>query len=77
VFRGEPPGEAIAGPIEYRHTLSTLINGLVASGFAVTRLEDEFWQPDASAEPGTSEHFNSIAPSWLGFWATRQPGTGE
>ena len=78
VFRGEPPGEAIAGPIEYRHTLSTLINGLVASGFAVTRVEEEFLgSPDITAAPGSGDHFSAMAPPWLGFWATRQPGTGE
>ena len=73
VFRGELPHEAIAGPIEYRHTLSTLINGLAENGLVVTRLAEEtLGMPDASAAPGTSEHFTAVAPPWLRFWATLQ-----
>ena len=78
VFRGERPSEPIGGPIEYRHTLSTLINGLVANGFVVTRVVEEFLgSPDASAAPGTGEHFSAMAPPWLGFLAIYQPGRGE
>jgi SAM-dependent methyltransferase len=73
IFRGEQPAEAIGGPVEYRHTLSTLVNGLIEAGFTLTRLQEEFLgTPDFNAEPGTSEHFTSIAPPWLRFWATLQ-----
>ncbi len=69
VFGGEPPAETIAGPVEYRHTLSTLINGLVGHGFAVTRvLEEYLGSPDPAAAPGTDQHFTTIAPPWLEFW---------
>lgn len=74
VFRGEHPREPIAGPVEYRHTLSTLINGLVAHSFTVTRVEECLGSPDVTAAPGTGEHFWAIAPPWLEFWATFQPG---
>lgn len=70
VFRGEMPEEAINGPVEYKHTLSTLINGLIEQGFVIQRVEEEFLgQPDINAEPGTTEHFSAIAPPWLRFWA--------
>jgi SAM-dependent methyltransferase len=73
VFRGELPAEPISGPVEYRHTLSTLVNGLIEAGFTLNRLQEEFLgTPDFDAEPGTSEHFTSIAPPWLRFWATLQ-----
>jgi hypothetical protein len=36
--------------------------------------EQHFGEPDFEAEPGTSEHFTSIAPPWLIFWATFRPG---
>jgi len=74
VFRGETPSEAIDRPIEYRHTLSTLINCLVESGFTVTRVDEQFLgSPDITAPPGSGDHFSAIAPPWLGFWATYQP----
>jgi SAM-dependent methyltransferase len=74
IFRGEPPAEAINGPVEYRHTLSTLVNGLIETGFSLTRLQEEFLgTPDFNAQPGTSEHFTAIAPPWLRFWATFLP----
>ena len=66
--------QPIAPPREYRHTLSSLINGLVAAGFVIQHLSDytDFY-PDPDAEPGTWNHFTAIAPPWLTFWATYQP----
>jgi SAM-dependent methyltransferase len=70
VFRGEMPETEISGPVEYKHTLGTLVNGLIEQGFVIRRVEEEFLgQPDISAEPGTTEHFSAIAPPWLRFWA--------
>lgn len=75
VFRGERPSTWIDGPREYRHTLSTLINGLVEQGFTITHVaEENLGTPDVSAAPGTIEHFTAIAPPWLGFWARHRPG---
>jgi SAM-dependent methyltransferase len=74
VFRGERQVEPIAGPREYRHALSTLVNGLIAAGFTLARLEEEYLgTPDPHAEPGTTEHFTSVAPPWLRFWAAYRP----
>jgi SAM-dependent methyltransferase len=70
IFRGEPPTQRINGPVEYRQTLSTLVNGLVEAGFVITHLEEEFLgEPDPAAPPGTSAHFSAVAPPWLRFWA--------
>jgi SAM-dependent methyltransferase len=68
------PGPAIPEPREYRHTLSTLINGLIDHGFVIDHVSDytDFY-PDPKAEPGTWEHFTSIAPPWLTFWSSRRP----
>jgi SAM-dependent methyltransferase len=74
VFRGEMPEEALNGPVEYKHTLGTLVNGLIEQGFVIQRVEEEFLgKPDINAEPGTTEHFSAIAPPWLRFWAKFQP----
>jgi len=69
------PGEApVPGPREYRHTLSSIINGIVASGFVLQKVLE--WSADApppDAEPGTWDHFRLCAPPWMRFWARRHP----
>jgi SAM-dependent methyltransferase len=70
VFRGDMPAEPIRPVKMFRHTLGTLVNGLIEQGFTITcLLEENLGQPDAKAEPGTSEHFTAVAPPWLAFWA--------
>ena len=74
VFRGEHPRESINAVREYRHTLSTLINGLLEHGFALQYVMEEYLgEPDAKAAPGTNEHFSAIVPPWLEFWACYRP----
>lgn len=56
----------IQRPIEYRHNLCTIVNGLIASGFTIRHLSDnKDMHPDVSAEPGSWDHFISFAPPWL------------
>ena len=76
VFRqGEGARPAIPGPREYRHTLSTVVNGLVEHGFTIRRLVDAVSiHRDPNAEPGTWDHFVSIAPPWLLVYCTYRPG---
>jgi SAM-dependent methyltransferase len=62
----------VRGPREFRHTMSTLINGMVKRGFVLlTFWEDTAEDPDA--EPGTWDHLKSIAPPFIGFWACYRP----
>jgi ubiquinone/menaquinone biosynthesis C-methylase UbiE len=66
--------DAIPPPREFRHTLSTLISGLVEQGFVIQHVSDySGFNPDPNAEPGTWDHFVSIAPPWLSFWANYRP----
>ena len=79
VYRGgEPTGEPLPGPREYRHTLSTVINGLVESGFVIRRVSDSWsmW-PDPAAPPSTWNHLVAFAPPWLAFWAAYRPDDAE
>jgi SAM-dependent methyltransferase len=63
---GSEAAPPIPGPREYRHTLSTVINGLVQHRFTIHRLADQVSiYPDQAAEPGTWDHFVSVAPPWL------------
>src|SRR5581483_5054924 len=71
--RHEHPGERIPPPREYRHTLSTLINGLIEEGFIITHLSDGLdLYPDVDSEPGTWNHCVAYAPPWLAFWCEYQ-----
>lgn len=59
---------------EYRHTLSTLVSGLVETGFLIVHISDYAdLHPDADGPPGTWDHFVSIAPPWLSFFTRYQP----
>ncbi len=69
--RAEETGD-IQPPREYRHTLGTVVNGLVEAGFVIWRLtEHTHGQPDA--DPGSWEHFTTIAPPWFTFWTSYNP----
>jgi SAM-dependent methyltransferase len=62
----------VRGPREFRHTMSTLLNGMAGLGFVLL----SYWEDtgdDPNAEPGTWEHLKSIAPPFVGFWASYRP----
>jgi SAM-dependent methyltransferase len=62
----------VAGPREFRHTLTAIVNGLIAHGFILLDLHEEpLGRPDA--EPGSWDHFCSVAPPWLCLWAVLRP----
>jgi len=62
----------VLGPHEFRHTLSTLANGLIGNGLAILGIWEEA-EGDPSAQPGTWEHMQAMLPPWLTFWARRRP----
>lgn len=69
------PSERVPPVREYRHTLSTIINGLIEQGFVIRRVSDcTGFYPDPNATPGTWDHFTSIAPPWLTIWTSYCPG---
>ena len=67
-------GEAkrVAGPREFRHTLTAMMNGLIGRGFVLLDVHEE---PSgcADAEPGSWDHFCSVAPPWMVIWAGLRP----
>ena len=66
--------EKIPNPIEYRHTLSNVFNGLIENGFVISHVSDNCdMNSDESAAPKTWEHFTAFAPPWLSIWATFRP----
>jgi ubiquinone/menaquinone biosynthesis C-methylase UbiE len=60
------------GPREYRQLLSTLVNGLIDSGFCLLHIEEEMAH-DSTTDlvPGQWDHFTAVMPPWLSFWARR------
>lgn len=62
----------IASPREFRHILSTVINQLVAHSFVILRLQEAL-STDPDPEPGTWEHYKSVAPPYLTLWALLRP----
>lgn len=60
--------DPIPPPVEYRHTLSTLVNGLIEKGFRLLHLSDcSDFDGNLAAPPGTWDHFTAIVPPWLHF----------
>jgi ubiquinone/menaquinone biosynthesis C-methylase UbiE len=58
------------GPREYRHLLSTLLNGLIDSGFALLHIEEETGHERTDdLTPGEWNHFTAVMPPWLSFLA--------
>ncbi len=58
----------VRGPREFRHALSTLINGLVELGFTILG----FWEGphiDEPATPGSWEHYLQVAQPNCTLWA--------
>ena len=53
-----------ASPQEYRHTMSTLINGLIIRRMEIVRYEEEAGT-DFDSDPGTWEHYKSCLPPWI------------
>ena len=74
VYDRTKSGAVIPPPREFRHSLSALVSGLVEQGFIIQHVSDySNFNPDPNAEPGTWDHFVSIAPPWLSFWASYRP----
>jgi ubiquinone/menaquinone biosynthesis C-methylase UbiE len=57
-------------PREYRQLLSTLLNGLVDSGFTLLHMEEETGHaPATDLIPGEWDHFTAVMPPWFSFLA--------
>ncbi len=74
VFADPAHGSAVPPSLEYRHTLSSLVNGLVEHGFQIRRLTEVVNEAGhVPYEPGSWDHFTSIVPPWWKFWCRYAP----
>ena len=66
----QPDGTSVkvASPHEFRHTLGTVMNTMVANRFVLLGLW-EWMKTDEAAEPGSWAHYTQVAPPWFStFW---------
>lgn len=63
-------GQIIEGPIEYRHSLQTVVNALIGNGLTILGLWESLGA-DPNPQIGSWEHFMRIAPPWLRIWAKK------
>ena len=68
--------QRIVGPREFRHTLGTLVNGLIENGFVLNGLWEDTGDRQDS-EPGSWEHFKSVAAPWITFLSTYRPDNSQ
>jgi SAM-dependent methyltransferase len=54
----------IKSPQEYRHRMSTIINGLISRGLEIISYKEEVGSAFES-KPGTWDHYKSCAPPWI------------
>ncbi len=63
--------QRVRGPREFRHTLGTIVNGLISAGFEIRGLWEDT-RGDQHATPGSWAHFKTVGAPWLMLLARRQ-----
>lgn len=54
----------LESPQEYRHTMSTMMNGLIIRGMEILTYKEEVGQ-EWESRPGTWEHYKTCLPPWI------------
>ena len=73
VKREDGTTSEVPGPREFRHTMRTFVNGLIAGGFEILAFEEHrTW--DENPEPGSWEHYKAVSPPYLAFWTRKRSG---
>ncbi len=62
----------IESPQEYRHTMSTIINGLISRGIEIVSYKEEIGSSFEDS-PGTWEHYKSCLPPWIYMLSKKRP----
>ncbi len=58
----------VPSPQEYKHTFSTIFNGLISRNFRIIRF-DEYSNDGEEKTPGSWDHYVSVAAPWMSLWA--------
>jgi len=62
---------SLPSPQEFKHTLSTVINGLISRDFKLL-LFKEYQGKDFIAPVGTWDHYISVVPPWFFLWLSKE-----
>lgn len=65
---------SVEGPREFRHTLGTMINGLVGQGFQIVGCHEETTDEE-NPKPGSWEHYKGVTAWILNLWTVYRPGS--
>ncbi|MCX6048399.1 MAG: class I SAM-dependent methyltransferase [Chloroflexi bacterium] len=65
--------QLVKAPRQFRHTLDTVINGLIEQGFILLTLAEDL-NENSEALPGTWDHFKLVAPPIFSLWSRYCPG---
>lgn len=68
IWDGEGHMRLMDGPKEFRHTLGSMINGLIENRFVILGLWEKLGS-DVNAIPGTWNHFELVAPPIFSIWS--------
>ncbi|MEM6805508.1 MAG: class I SAM-dependent methyltransferase [Bacteroidota bacterium] len=63
----------IKSPQEYRHTLSTVMGGLLSRGMEILSFKEEV-NSSYGSKPGTWEHYTSCLPPWMYVLSRKKEG---
>jgi hypothetical protein len=72
VYDDDGTSRQIKSPREFRHPLSTLLNALIKQGFVLLHLSEAAGDRP-TPEPGSWDHFMSVAVPYLTFWTSYRP----
>jgi SAM-dependent methyltransferase len=64
--------QRVQGPREFRHRMSTVLNGLIRRGFVLLHFDEETGD-DPTAEPGSWAHYMAVVAPFLNLWLRYQP----
>jgi SAM-dependent methyltransferase len=72
LYKDDGTPRQIKSPREFRHPLSSLLNNLIKQGFILLHMQEA--TPDnPNPEPGSWDHYMTVAPPYLTFWTTYRP----
>jgi len=70
----DPSGKKVRAPApqEFKHTLSSIFNGLIDRGLRILHFEElQLPEPGSEFAPGSWEHYRQYAAPFFGLWARK------
>lgn len=74
IWTGGATPKRVAGPREFVHALSTLVNEPIRLGLRLLRAQEDGVEAPGGTTPGSWAHFTAVCPPYLVFWWQRERG---